>query len=507
MTGHGEQAATKAFVSLFQDTGAGGSLTDPVWFQIDYADWAEIGSENLKDSIRYLIDGNGVPYVSHLIWEKASAWRWFAPQGCTIAATDYPITSDTWPGPDTVLLPGTGQVEKTDDLSHLSTYKPSGETWKWSPAPSGVTPTYVDYDNDIEGVSFTKPVAYGDSAIKQLGCDNYYNATIGLGWDLDNDGTYDTTGTSAYFNATQLDGPTSATVTARAQHPTDTTDLGVGTPFSVPVTVRNVAPRISGASVVDSLGHDLTASGSIAIIGLPVSLAVDFTDPGVADTQTAAVDWGDGTSATSFDSYSDAHGGATGHLKASHTFTTAGAHTITTTVTDDDGGATPVSKTVQVMSLKDAIAFVADQLTQPIASAANTSVASALRSARDDLVGNHGGQPPTNGALDKLNANDPVGAITKLQAAIADLVLAESYGAGDLTAFKDLLGLVAQGIATDAYLKTKAAIPSPSAGQLKTFATIEALIATGHQQLVTHAYSAACDNFKQATSKALGMLK
>jgi len=506
MTGHGEQATTKAWVSLFQTDGAATSLTDPVWFQIDYDDWAELGSENLETSIRYLYDSNG-PYVSHLIWEKASSWRWFAPPGCTIAATDYPITSNTWPGPDTVLLPGAGHVEVATDLSSLPTYTPGGETWKWSPVPPGVTATNVDYDNDIEGISFTKPVANGSSAIKQLGCDNYYSATIGLAWDLDNNGSYDTTGTSAYFSATQLDGPATRTVRAQAQHPTDTSDLGIGTPFTFPVTVRNVAPRIQSATVLDSLGHDLTSAAAFALPGQPVSLAADFTDPGVADTQTGLVAWGDGATSSTFETFTDAHGGATGHLRQTHAFAVPGTYTITTTITDDDGGATPVTRTIKVLSLKEALATVADQLTQLIGTAANADIAAALQAARDNLIGNHGGQPPTNGALDKLNANDPVSAITKLQSAISFLDLAESSGAGDLTALKDMLGLIAQGIATDTYLKAKAAFPAPSAGQAKTLATIAALLAQGHQQLLAHQYPAACDSLKQAASKALGMLK
>jgi hypothetical protein len=506
MTGHGEQAATKAFVSLFQDDGAGVSFSDPVWFQIDYEDWAAIGSENLQLSVRYLLDINGIPFLSHLIWEKASSWRWFAPPGCTIAATDYPITSNAWPGPDTVLLPGTGQVESAADLEHLSTYKPDGETWKWSPAPAGVTPSYVNYDNDIEGISFTKPYPNGNSAVKQLGCDNYYSATIGLAWDLDNNGTYEVTGTSAYFSATQLDGPSTATVTARAQHPTDTSDLGTGAPFSFPVTVRNVAPIVPSAAIADSLGHDLTASGAIAIVGLTVSLSVDFTDPGLADTQTGAVDWGDGSALdTTFATFTDAHGGATGHLRDAHVFTAAGAHTISATITDDDGGATSASGTIQVMSLADAINATAQTLTQLIASTTNPQVARALRKARDELIGNHGGQPPTNGALDKLDANDPGGAITKLQAALSDLIDAESYGAGDLTTLKDLIGLIAEGIANDVYQKVRAAFPSPSPGQAKALATVAALIAQGHQQLLSHQYLPACDSLRQAVTKALGI--
>ena len=506
MTGHGEQATTKAWISLFQEEGAGESLTDPVWFQIDYDDWAELGSENLKDSIRYLPDGNGGNFVSHLIWEKASSWRWFAPPGCTIAVTDFPIISNSWPGPGTIILPGTGNVERVTDLHSIPTWLPSGETWPNSPVPSGVTPTIVNRDNDIEGVSFSKPVLVGGTVFKQNGCANYYNATIGLGWDLDNNGTYDATGNAAFFSATQLDGPTTRTVTARAQHPTDTSDLGTGVPFSFPVTVRNVAPVIRSSSVVDSLGHDLTAAGTMTLVGLPVTVSVDFTDPGLADTQTATIDWGDGTTTTTgFDTFTDARNGATGRLRHSHVFAGAGDRTITATVTDDDGGATPVSFTVHVLSAKEALEALGDQLSAAIAAATDPLVAAALRGVRDDLVGNHGGQPPTNGAVDKLDANDPSGAIVKLQAAMQHLAAAESAGAGDLTAMKDLVGLIAESIATETYLKTKAAFQSPSAGQAKALAAIAALIAGGHQQLVAHQYVSACASFRQAVDKALGM--
>lgn len=407
----------------------------------------------------------------------------------------------------TVMLRGTGQVETVSDLHNFPTYQPDDEQWPLAPVPDGVAATEVNFNDDIEGISFTKPLGEPGSVIKQLGCDNYYGATIGLGWDLDDNGTYDSTDTSAFFSATQLDGPITEAVTARAQHPTDTSELGSGAPFSFPVTVRNVPPVVQSTTVADSLGHDLTAAGAVSIVGLPVSLSVDFTDPGVADTQTATVDWGDGTTSTTFDSFTDANGGVVGELRATRTYVSAGAHVITTTVTDDDGGATVVSRTIQVLSLEDALSAVAEQLTVLIGSAANGWIAAALTAARDDLIGNHTGKPPTNGALDKLEVKDPVAAITKIQAAIADLTQAESLGAGDLSALKDLLGLAAQGIATAAEQKALAAIPNPSSGQRKTFATIRGLITLGHQQLASGQYASACDKFRQATVKALSMVK
>jgi hypothetical protein len=360
---------------------------------------------------------------------------------------------------------------------------------------------------DPDGVTFFHQVPFNGGVANDHDCDTYYGKTIGLGWDLDGNGSYEASGTSVAFSAASLDGPTNMTVNARAQHPTDTSAVGTGVPVSTEVQVRNVPPQLGTTTVVDSLGRDLTAAGGAALIGLPITLSLSFTDPGVADTQTARVEWGDGSSNTSFTTFSDAHGGAIGRLQQAHTFASAGTFTITATVTDDDGGATPVSATIRVLSPKDLIQSVADDLTQRIAATTNARVATALRAARDELIGNHGGKPPTNGATDKLDANDPATAITKLRNAIVDLITAESLGAGNLASLKDSLGLAAEALSTGAYAQARAALPHPSPGQSNTLNTIAGLIAQGHQQLVTHQYPNACDSFRLATDKALSLVR
>ena len=305
------------------------------------------------------------------------------------------------------------------------------------------------------------------------------------------------------FSAGQLDGPTTASVRARAAHPTDTSTVGTGVPIPVPVAVRNVAPAIGSASVKDPLGYDLDGGAHASLVGLPVTLAATFTDPGRADTQSAVIDWGDGTPLdTSFTVFSDARKGAVGALEDAHAFSAPGTYLIRVTVTDDDGGATTKQFTVTVLSLEDAIEQLADELTDLIAAATDGSVAAALVAARDELIGNHEGTA-ANGALDRLEADDPVAAITKLKASISKLITAESKGAGDLTGLKDLIGLVAEGIATAEYQDAQAAVSPQTPGQTQALAAIAQDIASGHQKLGVHAYLDACDDFRRATERAV----
>jgi hypothetical protein len=501
LTGHGSAAKTKAFVQLFEDGGTGSSI-DQSMMIVDYPDRHSADFGGLQT---INVGANTGGYFPGTMWEDASSVRWFAPLGCTISLNDFPTSSDNWPGPNTVLLRGSGAVEETDNLGATPTFESPDEIWPVNPVPAGVTPNVRSSDDDIEGVTFYHQVPDGDGVADKYDCDSYYNAMIGLGWDLDNNGSYDATGTSASFSASTLDGPTNATVTARAQHPTDTSLTGTGEPISVPVSVRNVAPQVSSATLSDSLGHDLAGPNGLAISGLPVSLAVRFTDPGVADTQTARVSWGDGSSTTTFSTFHDAHGGVTGELRHSHVFPGPGTYDVATTVTDDDLGATTVHRSVVVVSAADLIVNVASRLTTLIGQSTSPTVRAALTNARDELIGNHAGHPPTNGAVDKLSAGDPSGAITKLRAAIGFLQSAEAAGAGDLSTLKDLVGLTAESIATEAYARARFLFPAPTAKQTAALQAVGALITQGHQKVVLHQYLAACDSFRQAIDKAVAL--
>jgi len=105
---------------------------------------------------------------------------------------------------------------------------------------------------------------------------------------------------------------------------------GITATDTVEVTTRNVAPAISG--------------GRVAVDGRAAALSATVTDPGAADTHTATVDWGDGTTGDAVVTVDPATGATT--VSASHSYAAAGSYRVTLTAADDDGGSAVWSGTV-----------------------------------------------------------------------------------------------------------------------------------------------------------------
>ena len=98
-----------------------------------------------------------------------------------------------------------------------------------------------------------------------------------------------------------------------------TDDSGLTGSDSLTVTVNNVAPVVdAGPDGTISEGDTFASSGS-------------FTDPGVLDTHTATVDYGDGSGPQSLPLNPDKT------FALSHVYTSAGSYTVTVVVTDDEG--------------------------------------------------------------------------------------------------------------------------------------------------------------------------
>jgi hypothetical protein len=111
---------------------------------------------------------------------------------------------------------------------------------------------------------------------------------------------------------------------------TITDDLGAVGADSLLVTVSNVAPVI--APLAD---QEIT-------VGDALTLTATFTDPGLLDTHTAVIVWGDGLSETL-----DLAGGVYS-FEITHSYAMTGTYPVTVTLSDDDGGVDVASFDVHV---------------------------------------------------------------------------------------------------------------------------------------------------------------
>ena len=144
-------------------------------------------------------------------------------------------------------------------------------------------------------------------------------------WDLDNNGTFETPGQNVTFSAAGRDGPSSQPVALRVCDPTPQCATATTT-----VNITNVPPAV-------------TATGSTINEGGSASVAAAFTDPGVPDTHSALIQWGD-SSSTPLPS-------VTSPFTATHVYGDNGTYTVTVTVTDDDAGSGVATTTVTVRNV------------------------------------------------------------------------------------------------------------------------------------------------------------
>jgi|GEM_PF-3263772 len=89
--------------------------------------------------------------------------------------------------------------------------------------------------------------------------------------------------------------------------------------------VENVPPIVEA-------GPDQTINEAETVVLAPAT----FTDPGILDTHTATIDWGEGTVEAGL--LTEPSGETPGTVAGSHTYGDNGLYTITICVTDDDGG-------------------------------------------------------------------------------------------------------------------------------------------------------------------------
>jgi hypothetical protein len=159
--------------------------------------------------------------------------------------------------------------------------------------------------------------------------------TLTYAWDLNGDGTFETSGQSVTYTAG--DGPASNTVTVRTTDP-----AGLSATSSATVTVNNVAPTATfGAPATATAGTSFT---------LTLTGPHDPSSGDAAAGFTYAFDCGDGTGYAAF---------GTAASRACPAPTTTGTRTVRGKIRDRDSGVTEYTRTVTVGVTYDGICALA----------------------------------------------------------------------------------------------------------------------------------------------------
>jgi|GEM_PF-1406510 hypothetical protein len=209
-------------------------------------------------------------------------------------------------------------------LDYNTEYKSAGQiTSLYAPDEFRIAdhdPVLVDFNlvNDPPTVDAGGPYSgnEGDSITLTATGSDPEGTAVTFTWDLDNNGTYETSGQSVAFAA--LDGTQDYTVNVMASDA-----FSVTATASATVHVENVAP-VLGA---------ITAPAAPVALGTAANISALFSDAGVLDTHTGLINWGDGSSSAAVVTETNGSGSAAG----SHQYAEAGVYRISMTVTDKDG--------------------------------------------------------------------------------------------------------------------------------------------------------------------------
>jgi VCBS repeat-containing protein len=173
-------------------------------------------------------------------------------------------------------------------------------------------------------------------SLSSAGSEDLDGSIVSYEWDYDYDGSnFDVDATGASPTYSGIDGPTTKTIALRVRDNDGATSIDTTT-----LTVNNVAPTLSNVTLSSPINENdyATLSGNI-------------TDPGVADTFTLTVNWGDGSSPEVFSylagttSFNEQHQ----YLDDNPTGTSSDTYSVSVALVDDDGGAATASTSISLV--------------------------------------------------------------------------------------------------------------------------------------------------------------
>ncbi len=207
------------------------------------------------------------------------------------------------------------------------------------------TVSIVNADPSISSVTNSGPIDEGSSATIIVNASDPGGAGDPLQYqfDCDNDSTYEVGPQASNSTSCSFADNGSFPVNARV-----TDDDGGSATSSTTVVVNNVPPTITDGDL--SLDDDSISEGDTA------SLGGSFTDPGTLDTHTVSIDWGDGSTDTTFSLGANVltFSGKT-HQYLDDPSGTPDTYTITVTVTDKDSGSDDATSEITVANVAPTI--------------------------------------------------------------------------------------------------------------------------------------------------------
>ncbi len=367
---------------------------------------AEVGFKPISDSLHVTVNNvvpqvNAGPDVAAGVGVPVSVNATFSDPGFPVAGVQETYTATINWGDNTssqgivTVTPGTPGVATTGTVTGSHQYSGDGpytvtvtvgdgtgtgsDTLQVTGAPAVVTPSVLTLSAN-EGTLVNLPVTFTDLGFNYGGTTKAFTALINWGDGTSSTGIVNVTP----GNATT---PTQGTISASHTFTTFSSSTPTGTfPISIQVTdegnvtgtatvnatIKNLAPvaaSLPGGSFVLNTDpatlYPNDPAAQAAHPGTPVSLNGIFTDPGIGDTHTITINWGDGTTSVLDDSTKYvASNGQTLLALVEPTATSPGTYTIghayysdatdtspktvTVTVTDNGGLASKVSETLEV---------------------------------------------------------------------------------------------------------------------------------------------------------------